>query len=947
MDIHRCRFVPYQPQSINALAFSHDSDTKKKSPRDLRLAIGRSNGDVEMWNPQDGKWLQEMIFRGKQNTSIEGLAWTRETFAKENVQEGRGRDGPLRLFSINNSASVTEWDLSSGTPQRQANGNFGELWCIAAQPRKQKQDDGAPGGASSQLIAAGCADGTIVLFSTEDDDLRFDRALAKAPVKSSKVLSITWKDEYNIVAGYDKSMIRVYDIRNKATLRTMSLGKPVEGNESLVWCLKCLPNGTILSGDSSGELKIWDGVNYSLLQRLKTHQSHVMDITANANGDMIASVGVDRRTVYYQPVASDGKKAQRWTQSAHRRFHQHDVKAVAVYESKTSSVIVSGGVDTVPVVAPLRRWQHEHHLALPHLPQKQQMSSSREGRFVLTWWEHEVCIWHLPRRGLPLKAPERDHDLVARLAIKGEESITSAKISGDGQFVLVSTCASTKLFQLRTSNRDGALVLHTRKVELPSALRNAGARSVSFSPDGHWLCVVRLNNVVFLAKLQCSVSPSERPLVLDKAVKLYRKPRQGNQSQHALGNYNQTINCVSFSADGRILAVGDLSGAVDAWVLQGHEDLNDGVASSKNAKDGGLSGTSSDSDSDEDEDDMGDNNTIVHGQRWERSPNGSNLPRLSSAIIALAFRASSVQKTESNGALGLHATRHTPHPIAQETPSSDDRLVAITANHEIVEFDVLKCRLSDWSRRNPASLLPRNFTVQKDRAMGILEDPSAHERLWIYGPTWLFMLDMSQDLRMVQRKGRIGHYEVLVPVTKSQKKRKRKVESMERKMKRNTGAGDEIPLHESQAGVDKYSQKFALGTEEERDMFSITRLPSPASDDDMEIPSKASALATMRRQEVDQKNGTLLNGGIVNINGHVAGLKSDSEESDSKKESQREPWWISMEYRYAFGMVTLGGGEGSSEHDPASNGMEVVIVERPMWDVDLPPRYDGGQHWDS
>jgi U3 small nucleolar RNA-associated protein 4 len=946
MDIHRCRFVPFQPQSINAVAFSHDSDTKKKSPRDLRLAIGRSNGDIEIWNPQGGKWLQETIFRGKKDTSIEGLVWTRETFAEEDVQVGQGRDGLLRLFSINNSASLTEWDLSLGTPKRQSNGNFGELWCIAAQARKQKSEDGSSEGASSQLIAAGCSDGVIVLFSTEDNELRFDRSLAKPPVKSSKVLSITWKDEYTVVAGYDNSTIRVHDIRNKATLRTMSLGKPVEGNETFVWCLKCLPDGTIISGDSSGELKIWDPVNYSLMQRLKTHQSHIMDITANAAGDMIASVGVDRRTVYYQPVAKDGKKAQRWTQSMHRRFHHHDIKAVAAYESKTASVIVSGGVDTIPVVAPLRQWQHEHHRALPHLPQKQQMSSTRERRFVLTWWEHEVCIWHLPHKDHATEAQERDHDLIARLAIKDEESIKCAKISSDGRFVLLSTSASTKLFQLRTSRRNGALAIHTRRVDLPSALSNAGARSVSFSPNGQWLCVVRLNNVICLAKLQYSTSSSDKPVVLDKVVKLHRKPRQGSQTQSALGDYRQAINCVSFSADGRILACGDLSGAVDAWILEGHEDLNDGVASSKTAQDGELSDDSSDNDSDEDENDMGDNKTIIHGQRWERNPNGSNLPRLSSAIIALTFRASMVLSKEPNEALGLHATRHTPHPIAQEMPSSDDRLVVITANHEIIEIDVLKCRLSDWSRRNPASLLPRDFTIQKDRAMGILEDPRAHERLWIYGPTWLFMLDMSQDLHIVYRKGHIGDYDLLELVTNSQKKRKRKVENMERKAKRNTGAGDEMPLHESHAGVGKYGHKFESGADAERQVFSIARLPSPASDDDMEIPSRSSALAAMRRKEIDQRDESLHNGDAFKVNGNDAKVKSGSEEPATKKERPREPWWITMEYRYVFGMATLGSGEDGGDDD-STKGMEVVIIERPMWDVDLPPRFDGGQDWDT
>jgi U3 small nucleolar RNA-associated protein 4 len=303
MDIHRCRFVPYLPHSINAIAFSHNSNTTKKSPAELRLALGRSNGDIEIWNPQAGKWLQETIFRGEREKSIEGLVWTRDTLAKDDVPEGASRGGALRLFSINNSSSVTEWDLALGTPKRHASGNLGDLWCFAAQPLEQGE---AFDEAETPLIAAGSENGSIVIFSTEEGEIRFDRLLAARPVPKAKVLSIAWKDKHTVVAGYDKSRIQIYDVRNKNTLRVMSLGKPAGGNETFVWCLKCLPDGTILSGDSSGELKIWDAGNYSLVQRLKTHQSHIMDITANAIGDMIASVGVDRRTVYYQPATQDG-----------------------------------------------------------------------------------------------------------------------------------------------------------------------------------------------------------------------------------------------------------------------------------------------------------------------------------------------------------------------------------------------------------------------------------------------------------------------------------------------------------------------------------------------------------------------------------------------------------------------------------------------------------------
>src|SRR5271156_796935 len=259
MDIHRCRFVPYPPQSINALAFSHTSDISTKAPSSLRLALGRSSGDIEIWNPQNGSWFQETTLRGGKDRSIEGLVWTQDRFFEdEDAQEVR--DGPLRLFSIGDSPVITEWDLATCAPIRHANGHFGDIWCVAAQPRPSfaKNAITKDGSTSqSQLLATGCGDGSIVIFSTEDQDLRFLQSLPRPATKKRKVLSITWRDRNTIVAGYDDSSIRVYDIRSKTTIRTMTLGKSAEGSESYVWSVKCLDDGTILSGDSSGELKIW------------------------------------------------------------------------------------------------------------------------------------------------------------------------------------------------------------------------------------------------------------------------------------------------------------------------------------------------------------------------------------------------------------------------------------------------------------------------------------------------------------------------------------------------------------------------------------------------------------------------------------------------------------------------------------------------------------------
>src|SRR4051812_11704281 len=54
MEVHRCRFIDYQPAKINALSFTPETSGL------IFLACGRSNGSIEIWN-LNGKWNMEKV----------------------------------------------------------------------------------------------------------------------------------------------------------------------------------------------------------------------------------------------------------------------------------------------------------------------------------------------------------------------------------------------------------------------------------------------------------------------------------------------------------------------------------------------------------------------------------------------------------------------------------------------------------------------------------------------------------------------------------------------------------------------------------------------------------------------------------------------------------------------------------------------------------------------
>lgn len=354
MDIHRCRFVSYPPSAINAVAFSHQFISHKNLALlpSVRLAVGRANGDVEVWNPLKGLWIQEAIFRGAKNRSIEGLVWTQDP--DDISEQSKKKPGKLRLFSIGYSTAVTEWDLVLGRPLRVFAGNYGELWCIAVQPKPQSHTAfpsnesilSSDAQAEDQNIVAGCADGAIIVLSTSNSELQFLKTLARPSNRKARVLSITYQNRNTVIAGHADSTIRVFNTRNGQQIRSMSLGAGPQGGpkETLVWSVKCLPDGTIVSGDSTGTLRFWNGKNYSLLQRVKSHLADILDVAVTADGSTVISGGMDRRTTIYRRAGS-GRKGDRkhWAEIAHPRLHKHDVKALTTFETTNMSVLVSGG----------------------------------------------------------------------------------------------------------------------------------------------------------------------------------------------------------------------------------------------------------------------------------------------------------------------------------------------------------------------------------------------------------------------------------------------------------------------------------------------------------------------------------------------------------------------------------------------------------------------------
>ena len=325
MDVHRCRFLPYPSSAINAIAVPYQETNSQRNTA-TRAAIGRANGNVEIWNPSNGHWLQESVMQGGQDRSIDGLVWF------------SAPDRP-RLFSIGGASTITEWDIEAGRPRRHASGPHGEVWCIAVSPQHTLT------GSNTPKLVVGTVDGELAVYDIDANGLEFERkfAMTTTTKKKTNIVSLAFLSTSIVVAGCSDSFVRVCNIQRGMVQHKISLGSDAAAAGSkdvIVWAVKVLPDGKrFVTGDSTGHVSLWTSKNYTMVQKIQAHEQDVLCLSVSLDGLQIFSGGMDRRVVLIRRSAQN----ERFGKVFGRRYHEHDVKAMASLETATISVVMTGG----------------------------------------------------------------------------------------------------------------------------------------------------------------------------------------------------------------------------------------------------------------------------------------------------------------------------------------------------------------------------------------------------------------------------------------------------------------------------------------------------------------------------------------------------------------------------------------------------------------------------
>ena len=393
--------MDWRPRPVAALAATGDGS--------LAAAL-REDGDVELYDTSTFACIQVWHARG---WSGNRQVWCFENWAPRGAQPGASPPRPLclpaslqrvpgsasacatclaiveeeedaqhrslrpRLFTGGLDGTITELSLETLAPAAAVDSHGGAVWALALQPGGPV----APG--EPRRLAAACDDGSVRLFSVEHGGGSGTTTFARAlPRVEGRMLCLAWHPNGDALAcaGSD-GCIHVWSTSSGRELLRVDAAE-TDGPatpEPCVWDVLVLPDGTLVSADSSGAVAFWDGAHGTLLARFRQHRADALRLAASPDGNTVFSAGVDGQLAVYRrlragtpagaaAVAAEQQRRQvqrqgqagavaaplparpasPWAYLSAKRCHSHDVRALAVVSGRHAPQprLLSGGNDT-------------------------------------------------------------------------------------------------------------------------------------------------------------------------------------------------------------------------------------------------------------------------------------------------------------------------------------------------------------------------------------------------------------------------------------------------------------------------------------------------------------------------------------------------------------------------------------------------------------------------
>lgn len=498
---HRCRFVHFLNSKIVEISINSLGG----------VAVGKENGNIFLFSSAktNGTFVHISTLYSAPFQGLQSLDWI--------DSEG------TRLVSAGLSGLLLEWNVTNGKLISTTSSFGGAVWCLKASP-------------SRHILAVGCEDGAVRLFRIlEGSGIEYLSAIERQPCK---VLSLAWHPTKPIIlTGGTQGRARVLHVDTGRAIHHLTLDAAFvkESDDStIVWQVLILADGTLVTGDSLGNVCFWQGRTATLLKKFPlAHEADVLCMTASKDGKRVYSSGVDRKMVEYKfmPLLRNG--GGEWMISGEKRYHTHDVNALALLQDERrphEEMLVSGGVDTNIIFSgPTSHFTSMKQHRLEMTPQYSPITISRSKRLVMCMFDDCLKIWALTPSiqsgdfytGQRLQ-PSLPHKHLLTLNIpNGDSNLVTSAFSRCGEWVVCSTISSLKLFRLTYTDQGTLTGVTQVKSEFIDGL--PGALYALFTADSGRLVVAGVDGIVRVLAVDESVEEVGRlDIFKDRPVGLIR-----------------------------------------------------------------------------------------------------------------------------------------------------------------------------------------------------------------------------------------------------------------------------------------------------------------------------------------------------------------------------------------------------------------------------------------
>lgn len=433
--IHNIGFYNPAPRQITCLCYNKNEYKlavsrlveMERNPQTLdrlnkNFFIYRDDASIEIWDMRYAIYMEKCML-GLPSSSVEGLGWLNN-----------------RLFSTGQTGELIEWNLNELKPKHKVSLTGNAAWCMDID-------------AVNSCIAVGTHEGYMNTFAVDGDDLNFSKLFDK---QEGAIICCKYDSSGKYVVTGSTDTIRIWNAASGHALYRMGTSRSEKNRETNVWSLVVLKDLTIIAGDS-----VWNGNNGTQIDSFNALDADVLAVAINDEETMFCCSGVDPKIKIYVPVRKETQDTRKWIRNLKRSVHDHDVKAL-IFIDETK--IISGGKDGYLTVSwstksPTRLSKSSYQYG-PFLPQPCAVVAMSSRLLLLKYFNY-LKVWRLGRPNDTVQLSDEDdgqrkflsldENLKNCVTIRDKLPITCASISSNGMFLIYSTEATVKLYQLDTT----------------------------------------------------------------------------------------------------------------------------------------------------------------------------------------------------------------------------------------------------------------------------------------------------------------------------------------------------------------------------------------------------------------------------------------------------------------------------------------------------------------